>query len=422
MGNPAVTDKALEVMRRTILRDRNSPSVVAWLFLNECVLDNARPYLAKGRDLCRSLDPSRLISGANCMDSAVAKAVFDDCGFDFYTQHPYSYEPTALVSAMETLQGKPLVFTEWGGWYIHNNPNLLKWFRRSIVPAARAHGPGPRLAGMCWWQWQDIFQFSRGLPGCEDGLLSDGLVDRNRGIKPMYSVMAELFREIEGPPGTDRRVEHVGARVATDGERRIRGIDLSTLRSRDDQRAAWQFALENARRLERTPVHEGIRNTGPLLPTDVAAPAGLPITLAPGAPLVLAGKCTSVDITVGGAVSALHLLGHTTYFDGFPVRGESGITIARYVLFYEKGTPAEIPLRNGIELASASMIARTSRMDPVASAAPRVLVVVIDPDWEVYQVNCFVARTDRTRKLDRIRFESLSPDFYPLLYGIAVEE
>ncbi len=39
MGNAAMTDKALEIMRRTVLRDRNSPSVIAWLFFNECVLD-----------------------------------------------------------------------------------------------------------------------------------------------------------------------------------------------------------------------------------------------------------------------------------------------------------------------------------------------------------------------------------------------
>ncbi len=123
---------------------------------------NARGYLVKGRDLCKSLDPSRLISGANCMDSKVAKAVFDECGFDFYTQHPYSYEPKVLVDAMSILQGKPLVFTEGGGWYIHNNPNLLKWFSGTLIRSAHARPPEPCIAGLCWWQWQDIFQFSRG--------------------------------------------------------------------------------------------------------------------------------------------------------------------------------------------------------------------------------------------------------------------
>ncbi len=100
MADPVITGRALEIVRRTVLRDRNSPSVAAWLFFNECILKNARGYLVKGRDLCRSLDPSRLISGANCVDSQEAKTVFDECGFDFYTQHPYSYEPEALVRAM----------------------------------------------------------------------------------------------------------------------------------------------------------------------------------------------------------------------------------------------------------------------------------------------------------------------------------
>ncbi len=95
--------------------------------------------------------------------------------------------------------------------------------------------------------------------------------------------------------------------------------------------------------------------------------------------------------------------------------------IARYVLIYDDGSSVEVPLRNGIELASASMIARCSRIDPIATAAPRALVIVMDPDWEVYQVNHFVLVTDARKRLERLRFESRSSEFYPLLYGIAAE-
>jgi len=67
MTNRAITDSALEIMRRTILRDRNNPSVIAWLFFNEGLLKDAKGYLQQGRALCQALDPSRLVSGANCV-------------------------------------------------------------------------------------------------------------------------------------------------------------------------------------------------------------------------------------------------------------------------------------------------------------------------------------------------------------------
>ena len=118
---------------------------------------------------------------------------------------------------------------------------------------------------------------------------------------------------------------------------------------------------------------------------------------------------------------ALHMLGHVTYFDGFPVRGAVGEALARYLLAYEDGTTAEVPLRNGIEMASASMIARNSRMNPIAVEAERALVIRIDPDFEIYQVNRFILRTDHTKRLEKIRFESLSTDYYPLLYAVTVE-
>jgi hypothetical protein len=421
LGDERITAAALEIMRRTVLRDRNNPSVIAWLFFNECRLDDADEYLSKGAELCRSLDPSRMISGANCMDSKSAKPVFDRYGFDFYTQHPYAYEPSAMVHAMEVLHGKPLVFTEWGGWYIHNNPNLLSWFWITIVRGAHARTPGRCLAGICWWQWQDIYQFSRGLPGCQDGVLSDGLVDRYRHRKPMYAEMARLFEEIDHPHPREIRVVHVEHRGAPgDRGRLLRVIDLSVAKESDAARAAWQSALEHPRIHPRTPVREGIPCLGPILPAGIAAPAGLDIVLEPGAPIMLSGDFPRIDLPIGCATSALHLFGHTTYFDGFPVRGTPGQTIARYVLTYEDGTSTEIPLRNGIEIASASMIARASRMNPVAVAAPRVLVLEVDPDWEIYQVNYFLLAADPARRLELLRFESLNAEFCPLLYGVAV--
>ncbi len=319
------------------------------------------------------------------------------------------------------------MFTEWGGWYIHNNPNLLRWFKRTIARASHAAQDEPRLAGLCWWQWQDIFELHRGLPGCMDGVLSDGLVDRYRTRKPMYATMAEIFDLIDRPYDPGWTVEQVGVKRVSDGwhgqgARGARLIDLSEITSSPAQQAAWEYGLSSIRKLEKSPQRRGIRNSGPLLPVDVVSPAGLPVVVKAGRPIILAGDRMAVEIPVGRRTALLHLLGHTTYYDGFPVRGEAGAAVARYVLLYEDGTSTEVPLRNGMEVASSSMLARHSRMDPIATEAPRVLRITIDPDWEIYQVNYYCLPVDDAKVLARLRFESLSGDFHPLLYAVVAQE
>jgi hypothetical protein len=421
MEDASVTGAALEILRRTVLRDRNSPSVVAWLFFNECVLEHAQEYLEKGRDLCRGLDPTRPVSGANCMDSAEAKDVFDRCGLDFYTQHPYSYEPAAMEKAAGILRGKPLVFTEWGGWYIHENPNLLPWFTRTITRLTHAQDGEPAIAGLCWWQWQDIFQFSRGMPGCMDGLLSDGLVDRFRNRKPTYFWMQELFDAIDAPEPDRVVVSRVGEHAPIAPGASLRALDLSSITESAAQREAWERALAAPRRHPRTPVREGVGLGGPFLTRETLAADGLPVILRPGRPVILTEEQPRVSIPVGAAAVGLHLIGGVTFFDGWPVRGTHGEPVARYVLVYREGAPTEVPLRNGIETASASLLARSSRMNPVANAAPRMLEIQTDADWELYQVNRLPVAADAARLLERVDFELLNPAYMPLLYAVAVE-
>jgi hypothetical protein len=351
----------------------------------------------------------------------VAKVIFDECGFDFYTQHPYAYEPHAMVKDMEVLQGKPLVFTEWGGWFIHNNPNLLAWFKKTIARYAHNRPPEPCLAGMCWWQWQDIFEFNRGLPGVMDGLLSDGLVDRHRKKKPMYDVMSALFRQVDSPPVPRARTMVTAPHRPAMPRDRYLPLDLSAIIDSPAQQDAWTRARELSPRHERTGLRQGITCTGPVLLEGITILGGMPVALRAGSPLVLAGECAAVEIAVGAKAAVLHAVGHTTYFDGWPARGAAGEVVARYRLVYAEGAPVEVPLRAGIEMASASMIVRHSRMDPVATAAERVLVLTIDPDFEIYQINRASIAADPSRMLERVVFESTNPGYCPLLYGITVE-
>ena len=67
------------------------------------------------------------------------------------------------------------------------------------------------------------------------------------------------------------------------------------------------------------------------------------------------------------------------------------------------------------------MVYLHSRINPLASRAPRALQLQMDSDWkEAYQVNYLIvsARTDCV--LSSIRFELLDPSYIPALYGVTL--
>lgn len=417
LADPAMATNALAVLERTILRDRNSPSLVAWLLFNECKFDGADDYLSRGRALCNRLDPGKLVSAANCLDPAEAKALFDRTGMDFYTFHPYAYEPHLMIQGLEALQGKPCVFTEWGGWLIMGNPNLQRWFGRTIVEYAHNRAPRPNLAGMAWWQFQDVFQFSRGLPGCVDGTLTDGLVDKERNKKPMYDVMADYFAAIDTPRQPEYRLEVSGQPITGDESGITAAVDLSPYQDSAGQKAAWDSALSELRVFQAGDPAPIRRQTGPILLHPVENVGGLRTRLL-GRPLILSAGCRRLDIACGFAARKVYFLGQTTFYDGYPVRGRLGEVIARYTLRYRDGRRTDVDLRNGYEMVSASMIHRTSRIDPAAAHTRRALVLHLEEDWEVYQVGCLEVETAGAT-IDAIEFTSLSDDFCPLLYGIS---
>ncbi len=422
LTNEAITSKALQVMERTIRRDRSSPSVIAWLLFNECPFAGMPEYLTRGKQLCDRLDPGRLVSAANCLEPAQAKRVFDQAGMDFYTFHPYAYEPNLMAQGLEALRGKPCVFTEWGGWLIMGNANLMRWFRQAIVSYARARDPQPNLAGMAWWQWQDVFQFSRGLPGCVDGTLTDGLVDKYRNRKPMYDVMAGYFDAVDGPGDATlrpvTRLELFGPVVRGDESHSSRALDLTRHQDSPAQKATWEEVLSSLKVFHSSDQAHARPTCGPFLPQPVEELGGLNVNLS-GRPLILAGEEKCVTLHCGFAACQLYFLGQTTFFDGYPLRGRLGEAIARYTIRYLGGESMVVDLRNGYEMSSASMIGRSSRIEPRAANVKRVCILHVDEDWEVYQVGCLEVQTDSAKIIDSIEFASTSAGFHPLLYGIS---
>ncbi len=418
LTNESIAAKALAIMEKTILRDRNSPSIIAWLLYNECTFPGAVEYLSRGKALCTRLDPGRLVSAANCLDPAEAKRVFDQAGMDFYTIHPYSYEPVLMIQSLEVLRGKPAVFTEWGGYLFVDNPNLKLWFKKVICEYARNRDPLPNLAGMSYWQFQDVFQFSRGLPACVDGALTEGLVDRYRNKRPMYDYMAELFAAVDAPAVSGDRLDRIPQLALGEETRVVVALALAQHQESREQSAAWERVLGNLKVFQSIGQNQPRKTRGPRINETVESIGGLKVKLS-GRPLILAGKGKSIAVACGLAARKLYFLGQTSFYDGYPLRGRLGEVIARYTIFYADGAQQVVPLRNGYEMASASLIARTSRIDPAAVNTQRVLTLHIDEDWEVYQVCCLEVEVDPVKVIDRIEFSSESDAFNPLLYGIS---
>lgn len=416
LSDPVVTGKAIEIMKKTVLRDRNNPSVVCWLLFNECNLKGAVDYLSRCREQIEMLDDTRLISAANAIEANEAKAVFDEAGLDFYTIHPYDYETKSIISNLEILRGKPVVFTEWGGWLIHNNQNLLKAFKKEIARYSHQREPEPNLCGLAWWQWQDVFQLSRGIPACEEGVLSDGLVDRFRNRKPMFSIMAEFFDLIDNPLENGFMIEDCCSQTAV-------GYKIGTLNMRslhpDRSESDRQESVRSSPRFAKTRLNVRRNYIGPIMPEDRQMLGGLVVDIPSGEPLMLNSECPAVRISAGIKADFLHFIGQTTYFDGYPLRGESGEPIAKYTINYETGIKQEIILHNGLELASASLIAINSRIDPRAVKCRRLAKIIIDPDFEVYQVCELKVATRKDLFIESIDFTLINDDYWPLLYGIS---
>ena len=79
--NSKLTSECLEVLKRTVLRDRNHPSIVFWLAFNEC--DFEEGFLKSAVQACRENDGTRLVSGANNMPNEDTKKYYNLCCWKF---------------------------------------------------------------------------------------------------------------------------------------------------------------------------------------------------------------------------------------------------------------------------------------------------------------------------------------------------
>ena len=183
-----------EILERTIRRDWNSPSVVAWLLANECTLTTE--FLKEGKQRCDAIDPlHRLVSAGNDRRAEITKPMYEQAGMDFFDRHLYTFEVEDFEKEAEFYgPSKPLTFTEWGGKAIGQGLPEMQDSVNMIMKLERAG----KIAGTSFWSWQDLRQYTRVDPEMHDGILESGVVSESR--QPRSEVYMELKRLFEGRP------------------------------------------------------------------------------------------------------------------------------------------------------------------------------------------------------------------------------
>jgi Glycosyl hydrolases family 2, TIM barrel domain/Glycosyl hydrolases family 2/Glycosyl hydrolases family 2, sugar binding domain len=388
----AMIELGYRIMEGTIRRDWNSPSVFAWLLGNECRL--TVEYLKEGKARCRKLDPlSRPVSFANDMPMEQAKPIFEQAGMDFFDQHIYTFDVERFRKAAEFYgNAKPFTQTEWGAMMFGQSRPVMESTVDLLIELERSK----QVAGNSYWEWADMIQFTREGWMMHNGVLIEGVVTESREPREeVYMELARLFGQrmkteavsicptvvplklsVASPQGSFSPVDLQSLAEGADGERSwaaLKGIMAkywAGVRMAHDQwdKTGGEFLLWEAPEVKIS----GIPFRNPVVNGHVR-----PLVLTPGLPEV------TIPLKLEG--TRLHILGQVTLPKGYPLAGKQGETVATYRLRYSDGKEQVIPVRNGIETAQANLIDEATRINPVATAAPRALTFVKDIAREHYQ-------------------------------------
>ena len=422
MHNREICEGSLEVLRRTVKRDKNHVSVAFWLSFNECIF--TKEYLRDAIRVCREADPHHMVSGANCMSIDMTKEFFTECGMDFFTMHPYAPTPDLMnehAEALGTLD-RPLMFTEWGGYFVHDNPALLTRFISFLKDCWRNPDDKPVIAGACLWMWAEMFEFSRAEPACADGILHESLVDRFRNPGVNFETFRRAFSDINQP----KSVEYNECETLLLSEAG-NTIPVDLIKHLDGQ--FWEEACENAREPIEKFYYKFKRERaikyGPRLGCNLAHPtidmlAGINTRIYRGAPIVVPfGE--SITIPVEQSAKAVYFFGNVSLPKGWPISGEYGEPIGGYTIRYADGTSTKRYLRNGEDITTVTGVFGPSRIDPRAANAPRVLSFSYDYDREQYHINLLKVPTESDQPITEIRIWVTGADYCLLTYGISLE-
>ena len=418
MKDQTIVDASLEVLRRTVTRDRNHVSVAFWLSFNECIF--TPEFIKESGRVCREVDPYRMVSGANCMSIEKTKQFFKECGFDFYTMHPYHTDPWQMTNCATQLTDMPLVFTEWGGHPVFQSPFHLKQFITEVIRLWQNDG-GETITGASFWCFAEMYEINRAKPACYDGLQCEGLVDRFRNPNIGYHTFRDEFAKLH----TKQKVPYF-----LTAEKFLAEKDNYTIIPlREPGKGFFEgeaeiFDAMMKKAAEPIPrFHFECRNVrhmkvGPILPERIRALGELPVDLSRQPIVVIPEK--DFELKIDATTDKIHLVGMTSMPKGYPIDGVFGEKMGEIIVTYEDGTETVTSLRNGYEITTACAWYGPSRINPVASEAPRAIKFINDMDREHFVANLYSLPADSAKKVEKITLRVTAEGYNLLLYGVTV--
>jgi hypothetical protein len=405
LSDAALAESALESLRRTVLRDRNCPSVLAWSLYNEC-LPNI-PYAIRAAKICRELDPGCLITFADCHHQFDAvKEMMQAAELSYYGINSYSPTSERYQEIMRICNDRPLVFTEWGGWMGLGNPRQMKLYCDAFVRHSREEAEA-RIAGCCFWAWADYDERSRGGPANIDGWTVEGLLDRDGHSRPDLQALSMMCFEMDRPPvAQPPKVE-----VLTRGLRFPGNWQPVSLGGVEGDQSHLEREVAAAR--------SGFSYVPPAIGT--LAVAGIDFdcggSLAEGLLLLGPGR-EQVSIAVERRVSALAFLGHVALAGGYPssTRRETGWgkldraaikprgqAASHYEFVFDDGRVSH-QLVHGLHLLRGNLICHWWLTDPQTPELIPAVQIELSPQFEVLRLNLWHVELDAPRYLREIRW------------------
>jgi len=417
LAHPEIAAQALETLRRTVLRDRNCPSVFAWLLYNEC--PPVPEYAVRGAALCRELQPGCLVSMADSsFRPEVVKPMAEAAGLSYYGINRYGFADGIYVEMMETYSDRPLVFTEWGGWWTQANLGVTRALGECFITHTRPEA-SPRMAGFSLWVWQDWEEYSRPEPFNVAGVTIEGLIDQQGNAKPDLAWLSEICaamgrEQVPAPP------------------------EVQVLLPEEGEAGAWApVPLPSGHQSELEARVEGSRKRFRYAPPQIERlrVGGIDFALPEGGftrPLLLGPGQEEIVIPVSRVVRAIAVLGHVALLGGYPssnvwsVYHEDrepiralGQPASRYEFVFEDETVI-LPLQHGLHILRANDICRWWHIAPRAPETVPAARAVLHPSFEILRYDLWQQDFGAARSLREIRWRLEDADSIQGMLGVSV--
>jgi hypothetical protein len=322
-----------------------------------------------------------------------------------------------MTQCAKELTDMPLVFTEWGGHPVFNSPFHMKQFITEVVRLWQNDDAQEVVTGASFWCFSEMYEINRAAPACYDGLQCEGLVDRFRKPNIGYYTFRDEFAKLHVKQRTPYFL--TVEKFLADKED-YTTADLSATVKTDEQKARFdEMMKKSAEPIPR--FHFECRNVrhmkmGPTLPEDIRALGQMPVNLSRKPIVVPFGS--SFEVKIGENTDKIHLIGMTSMPKAYPIDGIFGEKMGEIITTYTDGSKIAAALRNGYEITTTCAWYGPSRINPVASEAPRAIKFINDMDREHFVANLYSLTADISKKVEKITLRVTSEGYNLLIYGV----